>query len=75
MGKDHGYRNTSWVGQVERHYDLGDGVYAAQFRMLYLVAKVQRHPLISARRPEAAVNFPEHKHTVISGSWSQIVSC
>jgi hypothetical protein len=66
LWKEHGYRHTRWVGQVERHYELGYGVYPAQFRMLHLVSRVQRHPFIRARKPKAAINFPGHKCAVIS---------
>jgi hypothetical protein len=50
---------------LEDMYEFSCGVFSAQFRMLHLIAKVQRDPFISARKPNAAINFPGHKCAVI----------
>ena len=52
--------------RLEGMYEFGCGLYPAQCRMLYLIAKVQRHTFISARKPKGATSFPGCIFTVIS---------
>jgi len=52
--------------RLEDMYEFGCGVYSAAFRMVHLIAKVQRDPFISARKPKVAIIFPGHKCAVNS---------
>ena len=48
---------SGWCDRLEDMYEFGCGVYSAQFRMLHMIAKVQRDPFISARKPSAFLDI------------------